>query len=175
MTPRFLSPSDKEAILLYAPRSLKAPIGCWFSGLRKRRRSRSGSEIPRSRKSGKTWGTRGSNSIKGVRVVMPWRRERAEWMLSRVIIRGVVSVAPWSLELSASITQAAGRNSSCFICGWDDLGLPFLVFVSCRLLADVLHCKARRDSEHRRIGFGAGEFLDVNHLRTFPGIFPGHG
>ncbi len=25
---------DREAILLYAPRSLNAPMGCWFSGFR---------------------------------------------------------------------------------------------------------------------------------------------
>src|ERR1039458_10287629 len=58
-------------------------MGCWFSGLRKRRRE-----------SG--WTAEGGcphmNSIRGVRTVMPSRRVRAEWRSSRVIIREFVQL-----------------------------------------------------------------------------------
>src|SRR6516225_4801919 len=71
MTPRWRSGALKEAILLYAPRSLKAPMGCRFSGLRYRVRSSS-------------W----SGTI-GVRTTIRWMRAWA----SRISVSVIVSRA----------------------------------------------------------------------------------
>src|SRR6266566_3956770 len=69
-------------------------MGCWFSGLRKRRRSRL------------AW----LNSISRVRVVTPRSRDWAEWRSLRVIMRRVVSVVPTAQGIVNGAFSATGTG-----------------------------------------------------------------
>src|SRR5580658_1788251 len=78
-------------------------MGCWFSGLRKRRRD--GSKTPTSRAEGaREMGDTGSSSIRRVRTVMPSRRARASLISNRL-------TNPRSLVSFESRAQILSRNA----------------------------------------------------------------